>query len=116
MRPGRSADGRQTIGQKYGGRTFLRQQLGHDLGAVGGRLARGVDRLGDALAQGTVVVDAGEAEIGEGEAPQTADGVVGRQGARPHVVEQLSQGRLVHDPPSIRDIGGRCRPAALTSR
>ena len=65
-------------------------------GALLRRLARAVDRLGDALAQGPVVVDPGEAEVGEGQAPQAADRVVGRAGARGHVGEQLAERRLVH--------------------
>ena len=41
------------------------QQLAHDGDALLGRLARAVDRLGHALPQRPVVVDAGEAEVGE---------------------------------------------------
>ncbi len=71
-------------------------QLGDDGGALLGRLARGVDRLGHALAQGPVVVDLGEAEIGEREAPETAHGVVGGDRAAPHVVQQLSEVGFLH--------------------
>ena len=42
-----------------------------------GCLARPVDGLGQALAQRPVVVDAGEAEVGEGQPAQRGHGVVG---------------------------------------
>jgi prephenate dehydratase len=48
------------------------------------------------LAQVAVVVDPGEAQVGEGKPPQRGDGVVGRDGAASHVVEEAAQGRLVH--------------------
>src|SRR5436309_10006106 len=41
------------------------------------------------------MVDARETEVGEGEAPQLPHGVVGRQRACSHVVEQPSQRGLV---------------------
>ena len=55
-----------------------------------------VDGLGKSLAQRPVMVDPGEAEVGEGQAPQLADGIVGRAGARRHIVEQLAERGLVH--------------------
>ena len=64
--------------------------------ALLGRLARGVDRLGHALAQGAVVVDPGEAEVGVGQPPEPGDRVVGRHGTDLHGVEQPAQGILVH--------------------
>ena len=60
------------------GRVRSGQQLGDDRGALLGRLARPVDGLGQALAQVAVVVDPGEAQVGEGQPPQLAHGVVGR--------------------------------------
>src|SRR5439155_3080887 len=49
-----------------------------------------------ALAQLAVVVDPGEAEIRERQPAQPGHRRVGRQRAAAHVVEQLSQGGLVH--------------------
>ena len=46
-----------------------------------GGLARPVDGLGHALAQGPVVVDPGEAEVGPRQPPQRGHGVVGRDRA-----------------------------------
>ena len=77
-------------------RTSLRQQLRHDLGAVLWSLPRPVHRLGCALPQRPVVVDAGEPEIGEREPAQPADGVVRIEHARSHVVEQLAESGFVH--------------------
>ena len=64
--------------------------------ALLGRLARPVDRLGHALAQGAVVVDEGVADVGERQPPQPADDVVGVDAAGGEVVEQRPQGRFVH--------------------
>ena len=64
--------------------------------ALVGLLARRVDGLGHALAQRAVVVDPGEAEIGEGQAAQLGHRVVGGDGAGSHVVEQLTKAGLVH--------------------
>ena len=65
-------------------------------GALLGRLPRPVDGLAHPLAQRAVVVDPGEAEIGEREAPQPGHGLVGRDDAGADVVEQLAEGGLVH--------------------
>ena len=48
------------------------------------------------LAQGPVVVDPGEPEVGEGQPAQAADRVVGRAAAGRHVVEELAERGLVH--------------------
>src|SRR5205085_4037666 len=85
----------------------LGEKLGHEGGALLGRLARRVDGFGQALAQGAVVVDAREAEVGERQAPQAGDGVVGRQHAGAYVGEELAQGRFVHR--------GRQYPPLVTS-
>ena len=53
------------------------QQLAHDGRALLRRLALAVDGLGQPLAQRPVVVDLGEAEVGEGQATETEHGVVG---------------------------------------
>jgi len=42
------------------------------------------------------MVDACEAEVDEGKAAQTVDGLVGFEDAGSHVVDQLAYGRLVH--------------------
>ena len=67
------------------------EQLLDDGGAVLGRLARTVDGLGHALAQVTVVVDAGEPEVGIGQATQLADGVVGRAVAGGDLIDQRAE-------------------------
>ncbi len=64
------------------------EQLLDDRRTVLGRLARPVDGLGHPLAQVTVVVDAGEPQVGIGQAPQLADGVVGCALARGDLVDQ----------------------------
>ncbi len=64
------------------------EQLLDDRRAVLGRLARPVDGFGHALAQVTVVVDAGEPQVGVGQAPQLADGVVGCAVARGDLVDE----------------------------
>ena len=84
----------------------LVEQLGDDRRALGRRLAGPVDGLGHALAQRPVVVDPGEAEVGVGQAPQPGDGLVGRQGAAAHVVDQAPEGGFVH-----RHQHGRASPA-----
>ena len=72
------------------------QQLRHDARAVVRLFARPVDRFGDTLAQMPVMVDRGTLHIGEGQPAETLDGVVGADRAGLHVVDELSQGRLVH--------------------
>ena len=74
----------------------LGQQLGHDGGALLRRLARPVHRLGESLAQHPMVVDASEAQIGERQAAQARDGVVGAEDAGADVVDQPAQRGLVH--------------------
>ncbi len=64
------------------------EQLLHDRRTVLGRLARPVDGFGHPLTQVTVVVDAGEPQIGVRQAPQLADGVVGCTLARGHLVDE----------------------------
>jgi hypothetical protein len=78
----------------------LRQELGDDGGAVLRGLARPVDRLGEALAQGAVMVDPGEAEVRVRQAAQGRDGVVRRDGAGPHAVEEGPQRVFVHRTPA----------------
>ena len=53
-----------------------------------GALARPVDGFGHALAQVTVVVDAGEPQVGVGQPAQLADGVVGRAVARGDLIDE----------------------------
>ncbi len=56
-------------GEQHGRRAAV-EQLADDGGGVLRRLARSVHRLGQPLAEGAVVVDAREAEVGEREAAQ----------------------------------------------
>ena len=86
-------------GQQDRGRPRLGQQLGDDRGALRGRLSRRVHGLAGPLAQRAVMVDAGEAEVGEGQAPQARHGVVGADAPGTDVVEELAQGGLVHGCP-----------------
>ena len=72
------------------------QQLGDDRRALGRRLARGIDRLGQPLADGAVVVDPGVTEVGERQPAQFGDGVVGVALAAGDVVEQLPEVVCVH--------------------
>ena len=53
-----------------------------------GGLARAVDDLGDAGAQGALGVDAGEAQVVGGKGAQAFEGVVGRECARRHVGQE----------------------------
>jgi len=53
-------------------------------------------RLLEGLAQGAVVVDLGEAQVGEGQPAQPCDRVIGGAGSRRHVEEELAQQRLIH--------------------
>ena len=73
------------------------QQVGDHGGTVLGRLARPVDRLGQAEPQVAVVVDPGEPQIGVGEAPEPAHGVVGRAASRGDVVDECSERGGIHD-------------------
>jgi len=54
-----------------------------------------------------MVVDTSEAEVGEGEAAEAVNGLVGAEGTRAHVIEQLAKRGLVHDrhyvPPGQKD-------------
>src|SRR5439155_13479750 len=77
----------------------------HDLGYLLWCLALGHHHLGHSLAQGPVGIDASETEVGDREAPQASDGIVGVETAGAHVVEQLANGLVVHRPyhrPSMR--------------
>ena len=71
-------------------------QLGDDPHALLGGLAGPVDRLGHALAERSMMVDEGIAEIGERQPPQAGDRLVGGDGAGPQAVDQRPQGGLVH--------------------
>ena len=51
--------------QQHRAAVVFGQQLGHQRRALVGRLTGAVDRLGQSLPQRAVVVDAGEAEVGE---------------------------------------------------
>ena len=72
------------------------QQLGHDGGDLARFLARGVDRLGQPLAQQPMVVDAGESEISVGQPTQLSDGVIGAHRTDAHRIQQLPKGGFVH--------------------
>ncbi len=82
-------------GQQHRARAVL-QQFADDPGALFGRLARPVDRLGHALAEVAVMIDGGALDVGERQAAQTGDRVVGRDRSRPDVVDELPHRHLVH--------------------
>ena len=72
------------------------KQLGDDLRTLLGGLAGRVDRFGQPLTQRAVVVDAGEAKVGERQPTQLCEGVVGVHISGPDAVEQPTKGGLVH--------------------
>ena len=76
----------------------VREQLGHDLHALLGRLARPVHRLGGALTEVTVMVDESVANIAERKSGQAVHRVVGRHATLRHVEHQLAKRVGVHDP------------------
>ena len=73
------------------------QQFPDDGGALVRRLALSVDRLGQALTEGAMVVDPGESEIGEGQAAESVHGLVRRECPRADIGEQALESRFVHD-------------------
>ena len=83
-------------GEQHGVVTGSAEQLLDDGGALLGRLPGTVDRLGHALAQRPVVVDASEPQVGEGKASQAFEGVLGGDGADLDGVEQAAKGGFVH--------------------
>src|ERR687897_705333 len=89
-----SATGRSAV--PAGGGAGGIEQLGDDGGALLRRLAGPVYGLGQVLAEGAMVVDAGEAQVGVGQAAQPLDGLVGGDGAHLDGVEQPAQSILVH--------------------
>ena len=72
------------------------EELCDDLGALRRGLARAVDSLGEPLADLTVVVDTGKAEVDEREPTQLSCRVVGGDGAGANVVEQGREFDVVH--------------------
>ena len=86
----------------------LSQQLADDRDALLERLAAAVDGLGHALAQRAVVIDQGIADLGERQAAQLLDGVVGVDRAAADVVDQLAQRCFVH-PPIVAAFSSRYR-------
>jgi hypothetical protein len=91
------------------------QQLGDDPHDLLGRLAGPVHRLGHALAQRAVMIHERVADIGEGEAAQRGNGVVGAGAPGRHVVEERSQRGFVHRFTSSQMIG-RSPPCAEVTR
>ena len=79
----------------------LGQQLAHDGDAVLDGFARAVDRLGEPLAQRPVVVDAGETQVGVGQAPQPAHDLVSADRPVLEVTEQAVEGSFVHTCPML---------------
>jgi hypothetical protein len=74
----------------------LGEELGDDVGALLRRLARAVDRLGQALAERAVVVDPCVAQVGEGHPSQPSHRLVGAHGAGADILEELAEGGFVH--------------------
>jgi hypothetical protein len=79
-----------------------RQQLGHDGGALRRGLPRTVDGLGQALAQRAVVIDAGEPQVGVGEAAQPGHDLVGLDQPLAHLLDQTADRRFIQGPPVWR--------------
>ena len=74
----------------------LGEQFGHDGRALAGLLAGGEDGLGHALTERPMMIDPGEAEIGEREPAQRSHHVIGGDGAGLQSIEQFPQVDLVH--------------------
>ena len=77
----------------------LAEELTDDANSVGDGLAWAVDSLGQPLAQGTMVVDTGKAEVGIGQAADLANNLVGAHAARNRIRQEAAKGGLVHVSP-----------------
>ena len=75
----------------------MRKQLAHNRDALFRRLAFAVNGLGHSLTNRAVVIDQGVADLGKRQATKLRDGVVGRDRAGAHIVNQLLQLALVHN-------------------
>jgi hypothetical protein len=61
-----------------------------DFGYLPGRFALGEDNLGHSLAEGTMVVELGKAEVFERQMAQALNGFVGSETFTPDLVEDLA--------------------------
>jgi hypothetical protein len=90
------------------------EHLGNDRGALPGCLALAENSFGQALAQRSMVVDARELEVGEGEATETLNSGFGLDASIPNPVDEFGQLVVVHCvlypastvPDSVRHGGG----------
>ena len=78
------------------GRVPAAQQLADDRGALVGRLARAVDRLGQPWRSARWWSTRAKPRSANGQPTEHGDGFVGIDDARAHVVEQISKGGFVH--------------------
>jgi hypothetical protein len=74
------------------------QQFPDDPHALLGRFTRRVHRLGRTLPQVTMMIDQCVTHVGEGQARQDPDRVIGGESTLGHVVDQSSQSFGVHAP------------------
>lgn len=92
-------------GQHDGAALLLAQQLADDGDAVGHGLTGAIDGLGQALAQGPVVVDTGEAEVSVGQPPKPAYDLVRADRTRHELVEKAVKSGFVHCLPMLPRFG-----------
>ena len=97
------------------GPNAVRHQLADDRDALLDALPTAVHRLGHSLAQRSVVIDQGVADLGERQPSQPFHRRVGVECAGAHVVDQLAQRRFVH-PPIVAAIRPRYRVRREKSR
>jgi prephenate dehydratase len=72
------------------------EKLSDDRSALHGALARGVDRLGQALSKRPVVIDTGKPEVRKGQPPQRDDRIVDGDGAVANAQQELVEIERVH--------------------
>jgi hypothetical protein len=72
------------------------RQASEDVRYLARRFSLGKNHFGHSLAQGTMVVNLGEAEILEGQVAQALDGLVGGEALFSNLLEQLAKGLGVH--------------------
>ncbi len=92
------ADGFVLLFCRAGGQdvAFVVGQFCEDFGYLGGSFAFAEDHFGHALAEGTVVVELGEAEVFEREVAEAGDGFVGGQLLGADLGEKGVEGGGVH--------------------
>ena len=75
----------------------LGEKLPHNGGALAGRLALAVDRLGQSLTEAAMVIDLGKTEVGEGQPTEPVNSLIRAAGSRSHLFHEALQSEFVHD-------------------